>query len=304
MKNKKIIISLFLLSLLLLNIYSLTNFFYVLKWNYYFWDKKYKQANDNYSKVDLFESKYNQISWDYKLLDYSWWLDLYSWILDCSFGEECVYLNHNIWNIYYRLWEKESDINTKKDNYEKSVSMYKHSLKINYDKETEKNLEFVLSKLNELKKQEEKKEEQETRDDNKKDDWGKIGTGQKDASSNDWQNNSLEQLNNSEQKDDSGKNNSSWEKASSWDKYGSSKNWKVNETWNDKAFEQWLSDEQKQAIEEYSNNLEYSQKDYWQYYNKLYQEQSDPTEVFNNFFWGDSFFDNSLLNNQKEEKDR
>lgn len=63
--------------------------------------------------------------------------------LEVKCEKNCLNYYHNLWNIYYKISQR----NDENQNLENSVNAYQKALTYKKDIETQKNLEFVLSKL-------------------------------------------------------------------------------------------------------------------------------------------------------------
>jgi len=276
---KKIVIILWVLfALLIINLFSINAFY------------------NNFSWKELYENK-----------DFSWALNY--------FGKNKDYIwLYNLWNLNYKLGVQEKE-DIKKINYwEKSLDYYKNSLKIKYSKDAEFNYNFVKEKLDKLnKKLEEQKKKQEENKNQKQDNQDKKNWNWKDGNKKDWK--TWENDKQNWNKDS--KNMDWWEKNQDW-KSWENKDWNQEKQWENKWWEankdgsqkSWweesqarLSETAKQQLKAYEEQLKQEQKqNAWSYW-KVYREQSNPFDSFDNIFGNDPFFDNSLLNTWSDKKD-
>lgn len=264
---------------MILNFFDLKSFYYNFFWNRYFMLWEYSKSKVYFEKVKGETWKYNLANSHYKSWSYKDSLSNYK--LDCTDWINCFKINNNLWNTYFRIWEKSSNFEEIENLLNKSIDYYREALSINYDKETEKNLEYVLDYLKKLKEAQKKKED---KDNEAKNDKSKQEKSSQDDKSD---------------KSDQEKNNS-WE---SWEEDNSS-HWQKNQNNNEQNGEKkWLSDTEKKAMQEYEEALKQSQESFWKYYWKVYEESPNPIDEFETFFWNDRFFDNSRLEGGNEKKD-
>ncbi len=213
-------------------------------------------------------SFYNNFEWKklYENKDFSGSLNYF------KKNKDYIWL-YDLWNVNYKLWEKslplqEGDLEGVIKLWEKSLDFYKNSMKIKYTKEAEENYDFVKKKLEELKKKQEdqkKNKEQKKQDNNKQENkqnkyWKK------------WENKQEEK------------------KWNSWEK----KDWKTAGQQGGFSPLQKLSPQAKQQIKAYEEKLKQEQKRNVNNFGKVYQEQSNPFDEFDEFF-NNSLFDNSIL---------
>lgn len=265
-----------ILLLIILNIFTIKNFYFNVYWDNLFKEKIYDEAINNFKNSDNIFWSYNEWNALYKQKKYIEAIKKYLSILSVEKNKLNFNLNHNLWNSYYRFWEIEKDNNKKIKYWQEAVKYYKQALEIKYDEQTKQNLDFVLDKIKEEQK---KQEEQEKKDkNNKSKTWS-----EKNSENNTW----------SWSKDKTW----TWSKnEKDWDK---SKSWKENNIW--KSDKQWqITKEQEDAMKKYTDALKQAQKDNLNWFNKVYQDNNNNPfdEIFN-----DPFFDNSLLNNKSSKKD-
>jgi len=261
--NKKIISVLLILVvvfvlIILVNIQWLIDYAINYRWNQNYHQSWFVQALDDYEYVKNYAWFYNKSNALYKLWKYKSALTWYIGLMNISDDKQKSVLWYNAANTFYKLHENLPD-NQKRSLLLQSIEWYKESLDLKYTENANKNLEFVLAKLEEFdKKQSEQNQE-----------WGENGEDQQ------------------------------------WEKWNQHEKWEEEniQTWANAANEEGeqdgnksqssivLSDEQKQEIEEYAQELQENQKNYGQYYNKRYVENP----------W--SPFDNSVLNWSEWDKD-
>lgn len=272
MKLKVILI--FVFFLVLLNIVFLKDYITNMSWVFLYNKWLYEDSKLVFDKLDNLEWVYNKANSNYKLWTYSWALNLYESI-NCEEKSKCFFIKNNLWNTYFRLSQEEKLIEKQKEFLELSILNYKEALKIKYDKKTEKNLEFVLDILDNLKQEENNKSDEKSKEN-------------KEGDSDSWEDD------NWENKDETSWENT-WEGASDWDDSNTEPS-SIN--WNN-----WLTQEQLDAIDKYEKTLEQDQKNVWNYYNKVYEEQNNIDSSFEAFFWNNPFFDNSVLDENNNKKD-
>ncbi len=289
---KKIFIWWWIFVLFLINLPYLLSFYDNYNWQQLFEQKKYDlaikkftQANNVEWIYDIWNTLYKQ--WKYEDSIKTYLSILWTWKNELNFR-----LNHNLWNAYYRFWEKQTNINLKKWYWEKAVTYYQKALKIKYDEQTKDNLEFVLNKLKDLKNQKNNKQQQKQQNKN----WQKKDNKQQTQNQN-WQ------------KKNSQNKQGQWKKQENknWKKNSSSKNWQKQWEKKENKSAQWnwnkskagkknwaqtawrqqnkpQTPEQKQqaqmmkALQEYQKNLKLQQKRNMQNYGKVYQppRSNDP----------------------------
>ena len=285
MKINKTTFFVFLIWFLIVNLFTFKNFFWLSHGNIYYKNNAFTWALESFEKVDSLEGDYNKLNSNYRLDNYK---NILENIEDCNEWKDCSLYYHNIWNTYFRASEQfssqpsptgEGVVTSEKEVLlEKSISSYLSALKINYDEQTEKNLEYVKQVLEKLKREEQEQSSSATGNGETSDKWEK---------NEDWiEKNSTkteEYLDEEASKD--------WEEESPSSE--------ESEQWE----EDWLSESEKNTLEEYSEALEEWQKDFWKYYNKVYTESRNPVDEFESIFWNDQFFDNSLLDWRNEKKD-
>lgn len=252
MKEKIIIIWAILIIFLWLNYNNFLNYYYNSFW-------VFEKSGDIEWEYNLATKKY--LSWSYNES-----IKSFFWVLDSSIvlNDELLFRTyHNLWNTYYKLWY-----------YEKSIDSYESALDINFDEETNKNLEFVKSKLNQEKQEEDfsdkKDEEEQDNDEQNNENERKIDNLQEDK----WEKNKDKQNN------ESGNSEKKWQEEKDWG----------------------LSEQTKKSLEEISKKLQEQQAELWNFYNKRFSESNDPFEQFDELF-DNPFFDNSLLEKDDDKKD-
>lgn len=110
----------------------------------FFLSATYHSKAEKYSQSDIIS--YNLWNDYYKIGSYEQSLNQYKKILTNTSLEFKVL--HNIWNLFYRMWEKH--VEQRKLLWWHSLSYYEQALFVNEDSLTRKNYEFVESKLNRL----------------------------------------------------------------------------------------------------------------------------------------------------------
>ena len=80
--------------------------------------------------------------------------------------------NYNIWNTIYKIWDSENDSKLKIKYWEESLNYYRKSLKIKFDEEANKNLDFIQEKIKQEKEKLKKDEEEKKQE--KKGKWEKV----------------------------------------------------------------------------------------------------------------------------------
>lgn len=134
---------------------------FLIVWNtfFHFWNFVL-QNNVIKSLENIFWWDYYLQKWNiyYRYGDFKTAIEKYE-NYECK--NDCEIKNHNLWNSYYRLWEKETNLEKKIFLYQKSIFYYKEALSIKFDEKTKFNHDFVLEKLKELEKQKEENKNQE-----------------------------------------------------------------------------------------------------------------------------------------------
>ncbi|MDD3646480.1 MAG: hypothetical protein PHH06_03655 [Candidatus Gracilibacteria bacterium] len=231
----------------------------------------YEDSKSQFIKLNSFEGLYNNANSIYKLESYSGALNIYEGI-NCESSIKCFYVKNNLGNTYYKL-SVQADVIDKQIQYlEYSALNYKEALKIKYDEQSEKNLEFVLNLINKLKEEENKNDNEETSENSKSED----------------SNETSENSENNKQDEQSGSGTNAFESSDVTENEGEIGG---------------LTPEQIQAIEQYEKSLEQSQKYVGEHYNKVYEEQNNINDEFEAFFGINPFFDNSLLDEYNDKKD-
>lgn len=230
MKKKIIIFTFILITLFIIFNYK------VFLWNYYF-----SQANNNYIASN-----------------FSWALDWYNNSLNYLSWSN---LNYNKWNTYYRIWEKEKNLDEKINDYTKSLNLYKNILEEDKksnkkeDQDTRFNYEFVKKKLEELQEQkheeqEQQEEEQQEQEQQEEQNWDEENSEGEQQDANTWE-------------DNSGQN---WSEESIEESENATKQFLQTE----------LSPEELKQVEDYIENLNQEEKYNREYFNNVQPLQIDP----------------------------
>lgn len=317
-KLKIFIISIFILTAVIYNSLNFLVFFYntiwnlsFLKWNYWL-SVIYHQKSLNELWNEIFN--YN-LWWDYyKLWKYDKSLELYSKVNLFTGSNLSFDTYYNLWNNLYRLWEQEqNDIQRKVDLWKKSLLSYNQILLKKEDKKARENYNFVLKKLNEILKktkeeqqkqmeqQQKQQEEQEKQQDTNNSKDKETGSGSQ--SKTEWQDNKNEKQNesNSESQKDknSEQNNQQQVQTVQW--------WRGEEykIWDNQNIQQ-LTEQEKQDLEKYNEQLKKDQQQNSIYFGKKTQWNNNSNSMIDMFMQDPFFndlksFDDSILN--KNEKD-
>lgn len=239
-------------------------------------DKKRMQEKDR----QIFE--YNFWNIFYKKNDFTNAELSYSWITNNNIELKNF---HNLGNTFYKKWEKLNPEEKIKE-WQKSLNSYEIAISSeNSDNkdETIKNYEFVKNKLEKLKEELKKKKEEEEKN-KKKEEWKE------------WQNWENQSWNGSQDKEQ-------WEK----DKIDSKKwtnSWQFNWIWQNNWApwweKEWLTPEEKQEINNYSDFLKQFQKENLQFLQNWKGNSSSFDEFFNDMR-NDPFFKDKI--DWEQEKD-
>lgn len=271
MKHKKKIIFLTWF-LIIINLFTIIPFYNNYMWIKYAWKQEYEKAHFYFQKTPNHHSRYNDAiiyykEWEYeKALETSYY-SVNSDNMDLKFKSE-----HNLGNIYYKIWEKEDNKDKKLENYLNSLMYYDYALNIKYDIETKKNRDFVEEKIKKL--EEEKNNEEQSQESNN----SNQGEDKAEDNKQNWNTKENETENNNNQENTNSNNESSS-----------------------------LSEEDIKNLEEYAQFLKDIQSSNSEAFNKVYEEQSnDPfgvffeDEFFNNFFYNPfiDMFDNRESNSK------
>lgn len=278
MLKKIIIISTFILLLFWINFSSIKSYYYNKIWEKYFIQDDLKTSLKYFSLANDDFWKYNQWNISYVNKDFFWAINNYESLLNTKKINLLFYASHNLWNSYYRIWEK-LEWEQQKWFYEKAINYYSGALSIKYDNETKANLDFVLNKLQEEEKKEDKSDEKSSSwsQDNSTVSWPQNNETSWENSSSTWSGSENESFSWSQNQT----NEKSWD--NSWNNF---KPWDSTET---------LSAEQLKAISDYKEALKKEQDYNSEGFNKVYEWDLN-WDIF------DSFFNNSLLN-QDNKKD-
>jgi len=268
MKKILIIIWILFIIFLWLNYNNIKNFYY--------------NFSGVYKKADNLEWKYNLWKKLYEEKKYNELINSFSWVLSEDKSEINFRSYYLLWNSFYKNSEIKSE--NKINLLEKSIENYEKALLIKFDEQVQKNLEFVTEKLRIAKLEEEKKKQEEQ---------NKLQNEirQEDKQ---WQSNNNKEENWQKTND---KQEWKWQNESGQNVQQNDKKW---ETW--KWQDEWLSEETKKILEQRVQELKNQQGDIWEFYNKVYKENIDPFNQFDEFF-NNPFFDNSLLEKKDEKKD-
>lgn len=303
MKKSILIWLLTILWLLTINSFDILWFFYNSKWNseYTKWNfqiaySNYKIANNLQNDIIL---KYNIANTYYKQNDFQKALTFYNYALSdnktCEKNPDFCFLNyHNIWNTYYRLWEKNNDWEQKKSLRDQAITSYEKALNIKYDQETKENLEFVQKKLEDIKMKDLSSQNQQSQNGSWDQAWQSWDNQQNQSWS--W-NQSTQSWDNSQQQ------NGSWDqtsKSQSWDNK-QSQNWSWNQSKDDDSSR--LNKDQEQKLQDYMQYLKQQELNNQWNFNKKPQDSNPQQDIFSQFFGNNPFFDNWALNNDGK-KDR
>jgi tetratricopeptide (TPR) repeat protein len=169
--HKKIIF--IILWFFILNIFSINAFYNTYIWNNLYSKNEYNDSIKYFKNAWNKEWYYNIANIYYKEKKYNEAIKEYRSILWDEKNKINFNINHNIANSFYKIWEIETDNTKKIKNWEESIKYYTDALNIKYDEETKKNLEFVLNKIKEIKKnnKENNKENQENKKNNESNKW-------------------------------------------------------------------------------------------------------------------------------------
>ncbi len=104
------------------------------------------------------------------------------------------------------------------------------------------------------------------------------------------------------------KKNTQWNKNNTennkkWNNQQKSINQEQNKQSKWEENKSWLSNHDKQLLKAYQNRVAQSSQNLWDYYWKVYKEQSNPFDWFDNFFNWWSIFDNDEFWNNSNKKD-
>ena len=298
-----------ILLLVVVNFQQVWSFIDIAQGNIYFTAKSYNEASDTYAQSDSDVWMYNNANSLYKQGKFDEAMTRYQLITTWRNQVLDRYVFHNQGNSLYR--QGQIDAVNRTNLWEQAILSYQSSLAIHEDKDTRFNLEFVKKQLDILKKQEKQQSNQQQQNgqqnqQGQQNNSGSVssptGINQQWTGNTPWTGSS-ENTKPSNQTSSSG---GSWSHSDS-QKMGTSWSGAQSTTGNHQGMttgsnaSQWLSQDQKQALQNYKNQLSQQQVQYGQYYNKVYQDQSnDPIQ---NFFNGNTFFDNSLLNQWSDKKD-
>ena len=262
-------------------IFSFINFIHIKSYYYnYIWDKFFIQ-NDLDKSLTYF-LKANNSAWNYNLWnlfylkwDYDSAINYFNKVSEFSSKILIFRSNHNIWNSYYRIGQKDKENEIK--HYKSSLDYYQKALNINFDKETKSNYDFVLDKIKKLEEKNEQEKNEQEKNDDKNQDWTDKTSKKTEYKNNNSSNKNQENSQNEYK-------NSTWEESNSWEKLDSQ---------SQDAKSPELTQEQIQAIEDYKETLKKEQYFNSEWYNKVYEWEN--IDIF------ESFFNNSLLEDDNKK---
>lgn len=153
-----------------LNFFSIKNFYTNYIWQKYFlsWDLENAEKYFQNNKTDIW--KYNLAKIFYKKWDFSSAKNILGKIENKKLDFSSNYL---LWDIFYRIWERENNLENKKNSWEKSILKYENALKIKEDEKIQKNIIFIKEKLKNLQKNDEKEEKKEETKNKNEENWNK-----------------------------------------------------------------------------------------------------------------------------------
>lgn len=261
---------------IILNISSFFSYF-----SNYNWENVFKNGNLELAEkyfLDAWNDFWKNNLWAlyYKKWDFDKAKNIFESIKNTQKNNLNFLVNSSLWNTYYRIGEKHWDVQEKKQNWQKSIENYKTALEIKKDEKVEKNKEFVEDKLKELEKQEEQKQDK-TEQNNSSQNQENWNQNQQNSNQS-WtteENSNQSQSWSTEEKDwqnsEENKDSQDWEK----------KGWK--------EVREELTASQKQELEKYEQELENTQKNFSNYFDKNYKESRD--KFFSDFFNFSDWFD-------------
>lgn len=253
----------YLILLFLILLFLPTIFLIIWNTSFYFWNFV-SRKNILKNLENIFWWEYNLQEWNiyYRYGDFENAIKNYE-KYNCK--NDCNIKYHNLWNSYYRLWEKEENLEKKIYFYLKSVLSYEEALNIKFDEQTKFNHDFVLEKLKELQKEQENKKQ-------KKNEWDKNN---KDKKGN-WNNNenNKENQNSDEKKWNNQQENNQQEP-------------KLQPKWPtidiSKDYQRWLKkldENEKQMLEEYLKQLKEEEKQ-----NRTLNNKKQNQDIFDILRW-------------------
>jgi len=232
-----------------------------------------------YENIDLY--KLNNLnkawisqywSWNYQISQM-----IFSW---AQLKQADAILEYNKGNSLYKQWENTNNMQDKVDSFQESLVAYSWSLFLEYNKETLENITFIENILEKLSTPEEKnteknKEESDNKENNSWDNsdkksWDEDGSGEESeekSESESWEskNEKWDKIN----KEEINENNTEWDSSiDQWDNEKEWQNWEQS-SWDEKDEENnKLTEEQKEQIEKYSDQLKKSEFYNQKYFNK------------------------------------
>lgn len=269
-------------------------YFSISQWAQQLQDAHTKEASELFQKAknSLFQNfaLYDDGVARYKSEDFSWAL------LDFSWSQNSLQSLHNLGNSLYYLGTKQNDTTQKVSLWKQSLSAYSWALTFGASWATQQNYDFVLKKLQELEKNQNKSNSGSTSKDQEKNQNSGSGSSDKNSS---WS--GSQDSKDSQQKKDDSKNQQNSSQGNT------SQNSSSQQRDSQYQFKQWqgngwLSQEEKNYIENYQQSLQDFQKRNAQFYNKK-PSSSQGDDIFGNFvdpFTGEPVFQNSLNQTTKD----
>jgi len=315
MEKIKILILTTLWILVIINIWQFRGYIHTQRWMKFFDTWEFKNASQEFQKVKDITSLYNDANSLYKQGKFEEAIQKY-WLLSTWDTTSLdIYQYYNKGNSLYKQWIQ--DPIYREDLRKQAITSYNLALSLQDDEDTKYN-KLVVEKA--LKKLQENKQSNSSNSSNSQNNsenqknsstWNSDANKKGDSSQKDQNDSSLNGENSTSQSGIWGLINTWNMNPGSWTNHTYEENWtgavqswsvdeqsttNENEEMNDGNKEgqsNEFSQEQLQAIQDYKQELSDQQKQYGQYYNKTYKDESnDPFERFFN----DPFFDNGLLN--------
>lgn len=194
----------------------------------------------------------------------------------CKDDSICQTLYHNLWNAYYRLWEKSSSSTEKIEFWRQSLLNYSKSLDQFFVQETQDNYDFVKQKLDEFIHELEQTPQQNQNEEEP------SGEDAQDRPSEETQDSEASQSDEPPGEDQDGE----WDQIQPKGPSISIDESQLREQW-------WLSDDEKNQIQEYIENLQQEEKENMKLNRPT--QQRDIFDILWNDFW---FFSWEGWNNQ------
>lgn len=195
---------------------------------------------------------------------------IFSW---AQLKQSDAILEYNKANSLYKQWENANNMQDKVDYFQKALDWYSWSIALEYNQDTQDNITFVEDILEKLSTPEEQKESEEKWENQENNSW-------EDSEKKEWESNtenesweSQDQKSDEANKWENDENSTEWEESE--DQSGNKKEWEDSEksSWEEKDEENnELTEEQKEQIEKYSDQLKKSEFYNQKYFNKKPQE--------------------------------